>query len=127
MVIIIELGRSIEPTCPILLQLHLFVIDDVEVVNQFLEFGVKVQAFGVVHQIEERGEASVGFDGVRLILFGAWGVGVSETLNEDVPAFFGHERIVHRLLRKEGIGLGRDQRAWRRKRVEVCQPPVVMR
>src|SRR5262245_50269016 len=57
--------------------LRLLVVQDVDVVNQLLIFSIKVQTFSVPQQVKEGCEACIGFDGVWLVLFRAWGVWVS--------------------------------------------------
>src|SRR5215213_1446677 len=101
---------SLKTDPSILYPYQLLVIDAVQIINQFLELSIEVKIWGVVHQIQEGRVALVGLDGVGMILLGAWGIGIRETLQEDIPAFFCDERIILALLIKEGLGLFRNCR-----------------
>src|SRR5574341_540989 len=86
----------------------LFVIDTVQVVNEFLKFSIKVEVLSVVQQILESLEAGIGFDGIWLVLLRARSIRIGETLDKDIPTFFRHERIILALLVEEGLSLRWD-------------------
>src|SRR5688572_21496592 len=85
---------------------NLLVVNHSEVVNQLLELGLEVEALRVSQQTKESRPAIVGFDGIRLVLFGTWGIRISQTLYKHIPAFLCHKRILFALLSEEGFSLG---------------------